>query len=171
MNGEVVKTEEGGDNKALIAQAVQTIDLLKRALQEKSVNAEVGEAIRNNNEWWEVSDIAKKVKFEIKPGKVLGRNQLYNFLMNTGMAHWKKDFVSGSGYYAPMQNHEDARRMKLGVTETKQENRQGELISNHRLLIGTEKGLPYIMKKLDEAHAEGDLEDLCGPWREAKGWS
>jgi len=166
-----VSVPEGNGNKELIAQAAHTIEKLRQALQEKSINAEVGEAIRNNNEWWAVEDVVKKIKVEIRPGKMVGRNQLYNFMMNTGVAMYPKDWVSGSHYYAPQQAHIDSGRMKEGVTETKQENRQGEQISNHRLLIGTEKGVPYIMKKLEEAKEGGLLEDLCNSWRVAKGWN
>ena len=158
-------------DKELISQASQLIKALTLSLQERSVNADVGEAIRNNNEWWPVEDVVKKINFEIKHGKSVGRNQLYNFMMNTGMAMYPKDFVSGAHYYAPKQIHVDHGRMKEGVTETNQENRQGEQISNHRLLIGTTEGVPYIMKKLDEAKSGGLIEDLCSSWRVAQGWN
>lgn len=164
-------------SKDLIIRAAQQLENsgklvaeMKKELEAKSENADFGEAVRKNDEWWEVREVAKQLNIEVRPGKSIGTNQLYNFLMNSGLAMYPKDFVSGKHYYAPQQPQEDSGRMKIGETETNQENNQGERIFDHRLLIGTEKGVPYIMKKLLEAKEDGILEDLCLSWRSKQGW-
>ena len=168
---------EEQEKKDLLVRTGQQLEVannllaeLRTELAKTSEDAEFGKAIRANNEWWDIAQVAQKLKMEIRLGKNIGRNQLYNFLMNTGMILCPKDHVSGKMYYRPKQIHEDANRMKLSSKETKKENKLGELIFDHRLLIGTEKGIPYIMKKLSSAQEEGVLEDLCSSWREAQGW-
>jgi len=64
----------------------------------------------------------------------------------------------------------DRRYMDLCETETNRETSTGEQIINHRLVIGTEKGVPYLIKKLTQAEEDGTLEALCMSWRDAAGW-
>ena len=168
---------EESQSKDLLVRATQQLEStnalmveLKEKIVEKSENAEFGKAIRKNNDWWEVRDVAKKLNIEVRSGKMIGVNLLYNFLMNTGMAMFPKDFVSNKHYYAPQQAMKDKGFMKQGVKDTKKENHNGETIYDYRLLIGTEKGVPYIMKKLLDAKDEGVIGDLCSNWRDAQGW-
>ncbi len=165
------------EGKDLLVRATQQLEAANNMLAElhtelakTSEDAKFGKAIRKSNEWWDIGQVAQKLKIEIRPGKNIGRNQLYNFLMNTGMILYPKDRTSGKHYYRPKQIHEDCNRLKLSSKATQQENHQGEQIFDHRLLIGTEKGVPYIMKKLLDAQDDGVLDDLCSSWRDAQGW-
>ena len=143
---------------------------LSERLREKSEDADFGKALRESDQWMEIRAVAQGLMIEVRPGKKLGRNQLYNFLMNTGMVEYPKDWTSGKRYYKPIQAFEDRGYLKLGEKSTGRENSQGEEMFDHRLLIGTEKGVPYIQQKMLKAKEEGVLDDLCKDWREARGW-
>ena len=134
------------------------IQRLTAALEKKSANAEIGQAIQSAGKWFTIAEAAKELNIQVGKRKRLGQNQLYAFLRNSHLVTRKVDRCGEPPwwpYHQPYQPQVDAGRMKL--EERPAFERADKII---RTTLISPSGLVYIQKKIAQAVAEGVLVEL-----------
>lgn len=128
----------------LAMQAEQERIQLEEKVKEITPKAEFFDAVTASKDTLDMGEVAKILNFRPKSGEVMGRNNLFKFLVNNDV------LFLHAGYYQPFQRQMEAGRFRL--VETTWTDSEGETHINRKVVV-TQKGLDYIRRLLMEKKA------------------